>query len=340
MLKDDELFRCYLVTKHGKDDVRSGVEQRPLRELPPGDVLVRMEWSSLNYKDALAARGHPGVARRFPHVPGIDAAGTVVQSRAEEFQVGQRVLVTSYDLGAGQWGGWAEYIRVPAEWVLPIPEGFGTREAMIYGTAGLTAAMCVAALRHHDVLPESGEVAVTGATGGVGSIAVSLLARLGYHVVAVSGKRDRESWLRELGAAEIIDRAAAQDTSSKPLLAARWAGAVDTVGGLTLATLLRASLPRGCVAACGLVGGHELPLTVYPFILRGVTLAGIDSANYPRAARLALWNLLASDWRTPLVERDARETTLDDIDAPIDLILRGEQAGRTLVRLEARPRQA
>ncbi len=332
MTHGDERMACYLVTKQGKDDVRGSYERRPLRELPPGDVTVRVEWSSLNYKDALAARGHPGVVRRFPHVPGIDAAGTITQSNSPDLPPGMPVLVTSYELGAGQWGAWAEYIRVPAEWVLPLPNGWSPREAMIYGTAGLTAALCVDVLRRHDVEPSSGEVAVTGASGGVGSIAVSILAQLGYQVVAVSGKESRHDWLRELGASEILPREAVTDTSSKPLLTGRWAGAVDTVGGNTLATLLRASRHNACITACGLVGGHELPLTVYPFILRGATLAGIDSVHCPRERRLAMWQHLATDWRTPLIERDAIEASLGDIDQHVESILRGEVAGRVIVR--------
>jgi putative YhdH/YhfP family quinone oxidoreductase len=253
-------FSCYLVRKIGKDQIEASLERRPMHELPDGDVLIRVEYSSLNYKDALAATGHAGVARKFPHVPGIDAAGTIVESCTPEFQKGTQVFVTGCDLGAGRWGGWAEYVRVPAEWVIPLPEGMTLEEAMRFGTAGFTAALSVAALQHHGLSPNSGEIVVTGATGGVGSIAVQLLAGLGYSVTGVTGKADRHEWLRRLGARNIASRAEVDVQGGNPLLSARWAGAVDTVGGNTLATLLRTTHIGGCVTACGLVGGADLHL--------------------------------------------------------------------------------
>ncbi len=326
-----ETFACYLVRKPGKDQIEASLERRPLVELPAGEVLVRVEFSSLNYKDALAATGHPGVVRRFPHIPGIDAAGTVAASSSVDVKVGEKVIVTSYELGSGRFGAWAEYIRVPADWVVPLPKHLSTEDAMIYGTAGFTAAQCVLALQEHHVTPDKGEIAVTGATGGVGLFAVQFLAHLGYAVTAVSGKPDKKDWLMSLGAEHIIDRKEVNDDSDKPLLSARWAGAVDTVGGNTLATLLRATDRQGCVAACGLVGGTELPLTVYPFILRGVTLAGIDSGWCPMPRRREIWQHLAGDWKLPNLSALARKVSLKDLEPEIQSMLKGQHAGRTVV---------
>jgi acrylyl-CoA reductase (NADPH) len=326
-------FRCYLVSKDAAGKVTGTVAREPLTSLPEGTVLVRVQCSSLNYKDALAATGHAGVVRKFPHVPGIDAVGTVVESNTPDVHPGAAVIVTSYELGAGRWGSWAEFIRVPAEWVLPLPAGLSLREAMILGTAGLTAAMSVETLQNHGVRPESGEVVVTGATGGVGCLAVMLLAKLGYQVAAVTGKAAWHHRLKEWGAAQVHSREDVNDASGKPLLAARWAGAIDTVGGNTLATLLRQSNSNACVAACGLVGGVELPLTIYPFLLRGVTLSGIDSAWCPRERRLSLWNRLAGNWKLGNLESIATTASLDEIGSFVPRILAGQIAGRVVVEV-------
>jgi putative YhdH/YhfP family quinone oxidoreductase len=300
-------------------------------DLPAGDVLIRVAYSSLNYKDALAAQGHPGVVRTFPHVPGIDCAGTVVESAHDEYRPGDEVLVTGYELGAGHWGGFAEYVRVPAEWIVRLPAGLSARTAMIYGTAGFTAAQCITAIIERDITPERGPVVVTGATGGVGSLAVCILAKLGYHVAAVTGKREQHEWLRGIGAGTILDREDVVDESNRPLLAARWAAAVDTVGGRPLSTLLRSIEHRGCVAACGLVAGAELAVSVYPFILRGVTLAGVDSAKCPRPQRLEMWQKLADPWRIDKLDELASEISLDGLPDRINKILHGQIVGRTLV---------
>jgi putative YhdH/YhfP family quinone oxidoreductase len=327
-------FRCYLVEKAADGKLTAGVAERSIDDLPPGDVLVRVAYSSLNYKDALAAKGHAGVARSFPHIPGIDAAGTLEASTSASFRPGQEVLVTGYELGAPAWGGFAEYIRVPANWVVPLPRGLSLRESMIYGTAGFTAALSLGALLQHGVTPSEGEIVVTGASGGVGSIAVALLAKAGFSTAAVSGKPSAETFLRSLGAASILPRSEVQDSSKKPLLAARWAGAVDTVGGNTLATVIRSLRRAGCVAACGLVGGTDLDLTVYPFILRGVALAGIDSAECPMPRRIELWNHLATDWKPAMLDSLVTETVgLDGLAPQIERILKGDTMGRVLVRL-------
>jgi len=327
----DKRFPCYLVRKDDAGAVTAGVEIIAADELPPDDVLIDVDYSSLNYKDALACQGHPGVVQKFPHVPGIDCAGTVVESKSPQYRPGDEVIVTGYDLGAGRWGGYSKFVRVPAEWIVPLPTGITLRETMIYGTAGFTAAQCVTAIVERGIQPERGPVVVTGSTGGVGSLAVAILAKLGYEVTAVTGKQGVSSLLHHLGAAKIVGRAEVADDSDRPLLAARWAAAVDTVGGRPLATVLRSLQHRGCVAACGLVAGTELPLTVYPFILRGATLVGIDSAKCPRPQRLEMWQKLAGPWRVDQLEELAEVVTLDGLQDRVKEILAGEVVGRTLV---------
>ena len=307
------------------------IVRRSTDDLPAGDVLVRVHYSSLNYKDALSASGNRGVTRKYPHTPGIDAAGTVVESTVDAFRPGDEVVVIGYDLGMNTAGGFGGYIRVPAGWVVKRPAGLSLREAMIVGTAGFTAAQCVAALVDHGVTPESGEVLVTGATGGVGSMAVALLAKLGYTVAAATGKPDEVDFLHTLGARIVIDRADVDDQSGKVLLRERWAGVVDTVGGNILASAIKATRYGGSVAACGMVASGALDLTVFPFILRGVKLLGIDSVNVPVEERRAMWERLAGPWKPALLEQMAREVTLAGLDAEIEAILLGQQRGRVVV---------
>jgi acrylyl-CoA reductase (NADPH) len=322
---------AFVVRKDSADHVTGRVESITTDQLPPGDVLIRVHYSSLNYKDALATQGHPGVVRTFPHVPGIDCAGTVLESNSPDYNPGDEVLVTGYELGAGQWGGYSEVVRVPASWVVALPAGLGLREAMIYGTAGFTAAQSVSAIVDRGIKPDRGPVVVTGATGGVGCLAVAILAKLGYDVAAATGKRDRAEWLRRLGASEILDRSDVVDDTERLLLPAKWSAAVDTVGGKPLATILRSTHHRAVVTACGLVAGLEIPITVYPFILRGVTLAGIDSAKCPRPQRLEMWKKLAGPWRLDQLDELADEVTLDELTARVRKILAGQIVGRTLV---------
>lgn len=330
-----ETFRCYLVSKAADGTCSGRIAQRRLEELPEGDVLIRVIYSSLNYKDALAATGHPGVNKVFPHIPGVDAAGVVASSGVYEYVEGDAVVTTGFDMGSNRWGGLAEYVRVPADWVVPLPQGLSLRESMILGTAGLTAALCVDALQKHDVTPDCGEIVVTGASGGVGCIAVALLAKLGYHVAAVTGKPAAEAFLRNLGAKEVLGRDAVRDASARPLLSGRWAGAVDVVGGETLSTLLRSTRRGGCVAACGLTGGNHLSLTVYPFILRGVTLAGIDAAWFPLALRHQLWNRLAGPWKLDSLPAIGRFITLEEFPGYVEKILAGELIGRVAIAIGA-----
>ena len=332
-MSSSNLMKCLLVDKTDDGQIVRTIANRPTSQLPEGEVLVRVRYSSLNYKDALAATGHPGVVSKFPHVPGIDAAGVVVESTSKRVAVGDEVIVTSFDLGAGRWGGYAEFIRVPAEWVVPLPAGLTLRESMILGTAGLTAAMCLEAIEHQRIRPGDGEIAVTGASGGVGALATALMTQANYRVVAISGKPEAVSLLQQLGANEILPRAAVVDESSKPLLKPRWAAAIDTVGGKTLATLLRTTKPHGCVAACGLVGGVEFSTTVYPFILRGITLTGIDSAWYPADQRGALWTKLAGPWKPKLLKELATEVPLDQLESKIQETLAGQTIGRVVVSI-------
>lgn len=328
-------FSAFVVTQTPDNSFVTSIEDIAIADLPPGEVLIQVHYSSLNYKDALSAQGHPGVTKKFPHIPGIDAAGTVVSSEVSQFQAGAPVIVTSFDLGMNTWGGFAEYVRVPAAWVVPLPAGMTLRESMILGTAGLTAGLCIKALQEHHVTPESGEVLVTGATGGVGSLAIAILAKLGYTVVAVTGKTDQHEYLKNLGVSQILDRHEVEDTTPKPLLKERWAGVVDTVGGNILATALKSTKYNGCVTACGLVGGADLPTTVYPFILRSVKLVGIDSAQCPMPVRSQVWQQLASDWKPANLEAIAIEINLAQLPEKIAAMLSGKNKGRILVKPQA-----
>jgi putative YhdH/YhfP family quinone oxidoreductase len=327
-------FRALVVRETENHRFERAVTQRVRDDLPKeGNVLVRVHYSSLNYKDALSATGNKGVSRHYPHTPGVDAAGVVEESGANEIRPGDEVIVTGYDLGMNTPGGFAEYIRVPAGWVVRRPPTLSLRESMIYGTAGFTAALSVQRLLQHGVHPDQGEVLVTGATGGVGSVAVGLLAKAGFRVVAATGKSQEAEFLKRLGAGEILPREQAVDPTGAGLLKARWAGAVDTVGGEMLSTALRALKPHGAATCCGLVASKDLTTPIFPFILRGVSLLGIDSAQTPMPVRLAVWQKLAGDWKLPMLESLVREVTLEQLDPEIDRILKGEQKGRVIVKL-------
>ena len=324
-------FRAFRVEKNESGFVRSVVE-REVEDLPEGEVLIEVQYSSLNYKDALSATGNPGVTRVFPHTPGIDAAGLVLASSDNGFAEGDAVVVIGFDLGMGTSGGFAERIRVPANWVVKLPEGLTTRESMLIGTAGFTAAECVQKLEQAGMTPDSGPVLVAGATGGVGSVAVKLLATLGYEVAAVTGKPEQHDWLRSLGASEFLTREEAAEGAEKPLLAERWGGVVDTVGGDILFNGVK-SLRYGCsLAACGLVAAPQFGASVLPFILRHVNLLGIDSVQLPLVEKTQIWARLATDWKLDLSELE-EVLGLHDLSDAIDRILAGQMVGRGLVDL-------
>lgn len=324
-------FPCFLVAKDDAGKIGAAVREVTLDELPPGDVVIRVAYSSLNYKDALAATGHPGVTRKLPHVPGIDASGVVVADASGKLAAGDEVLVTGYGLGEDRWGGWCAYVRMPAENVVPLPKGLSLLESMIYGTAGFTAGQSLSAILERGIEPGQGPVVVTGASGGVGSLAVALLAKAGFEVFAVTGKPEAHAMLARLGAAGILSREDVDDRSGKPLLSSRWAAAVDTVGGNILATILRSAEHRAVICACGLVAGVELPITVYPFILRGVSLVGIDSAKCPWDARMKIWQHLASDWKVANLEHIAKRVNLSQLGHEVQEILAGRVMGRVVV---------
>lgn len=325
-------FRAMVVSESGDKFVRRIVE-KSVDDLPPGEVLMRVQYSSLNYKDALSAIGNRGVTKHYPHTPGVDAAGIVEESSVDSFKPGEEVIVTGYDLGMDTPGGFAEYVRVPANWVVKKPENLSLRQSMAYGTAGFAGSLSVFKLTGNGVAPDQGEVLVSGAPGGVGSIALSILAKCGYHVVAVNGKVDETDYLIGLGAKEVLSIDQATDTSGKPLLSARWAGAVDTLGGIILSTAIRSTKYGGTVTCCGNAASPDLSITVYPFILRGVSLLGIDSVNCPVDIRAQIWQRLSNEWKLDHLDHITTEISLDELDCQIDLILQGKHRGRTVVNL-------
>ncbi|MGH8278111.1 MAG: oxidoreductase [Gammaproteobacteria bacterium] len=324
-------FTAYRIHKSAAG-VAARFEELALEDLSPGAVLIKTEYSSVNYKDALAATGKGRILRRFPLVGGIDAAGTVVSSADRRFKKGDQVALTECGLSEDYDGGYAQYLRAQADWVVKLPRGISTRSAMMLGTAGFTAALAVMRLEHNGLSPKGGPVVVTGASGGVGSFAVNLLAQRGYEVVAVTGKRDAQDYLRQLGAATILLRQQI-NYAVKPLERARWQGAVDSVGGAMLAWLLAATRWGGSVASIGLAGGTELHTTVMPFILRGVNLLGINSRT-PRALRLKVWQRLAIDLKPAKLKRiAATELAFDELPAAFDRVLSGQHQGRILVKI-------
>lgn len=324
-------FRAYrIISDNGT--VSGRLVDMTLDELSAGDVLIAAQYSSVNFKDMRVATGTYRAPLRLPVTPGIDVAGTVVSSCDGRFREGDRVLVTGYDLGVSHDGGYAEYVRVPGDWVVPVPDAFTTFEAMALGTAGFTAALSIMELERSGLRPSNGPVAVTGATGGVGSIAIDCFARLGYQVTAVTRKDAAHEYLRSLGAADVI-APAALDAGSGPMGKSRWAGAIDPVGGETLAALTRTTRYGGAIASCGLAGGTEVHMTVLPFILRGIKLLGIDSVQCPMETRTEGWRRLATDLRPAHLHTIAREIALEDLDATFAALSSGSMTGRAVVRL-------
>ncbi len=324
-----------LVLEEAEGKTVAAISTLDREALPAGEVTVRVAYSTLNYKDALAITGRGKIVRAFPMVPGIDFAGTVEESASPDFKPGDQVLLTGWGVGERHWGGLAEYARVKASWLTHLPAGLTPEQAMGFGTAGLTAALCVIALEDAGIAPSEREVVVTGAAGGVGSIAVALLAQVGFNVTASTGRPAEEDYLRQLGARQIIDRATLTTPSKRPLESERWAGGIDTVGSETLASVLRATAYTGAVAACGLAGGTDLPTTVLPFILRGVRLLGVDSVMAPAARRDAAWTRLARDFPIAMLSQVTRTVALAEVPALAATLLDGTVRGRLVVALNS-----
>lgn len=323
-----------LVVNKQDDQFTVNIQQLSLDDLPQGEVLIRVHYSGVNYKDSLAAIPNGNIVSSYPIVPGIDMAGVVVSSEDSRFKEGDEVIATSYGIGVSQSGGYSQFARVPAEWIVPLPDGLTMKEAMIIGTAGFTAALSVLRLEETNLTPGQGSVLVTGATGGVGSFAVSILSKLGYSVEASTGKESEHGYLKALGAANILSREDVYDGKLRALGKQKWSGAVDPVGGEPLASILSQIKYGGAVAVSGLTAGTSLPATVFPFILRGVNLLGIDSVNCPMDTRLKVWHRLATDFKLEHLEQLVQqEITLEELPDVLPTLLKGEARGRTIVKL-------
>ncbi|TKG91985.1 acryloyl-CoA reductase [Puteibacter caeruleilacunae] len=332
MEKTGTTFQAFRV-EEAEGKYSGSIQAMPFEELNDNEVLIKVEYSSLNYKDALSSIGNKGVTRNYPHTPGIDAAGVVKASNSDKFKEGDAVIVTSYELGMNHPGGFAEYIQVPADWVVAMPAKMDARNAMQYGTAGFTAALSVYRLINNGQKPAMGPVAVTGALGGVGSVACQILHKLGFEVIAANYELAPETEIQKIKATSQIDRNISDDQSGRPMLKTQWAGAIDVVGGNTLTTMLKGCKPLGNVTTCGNIGSGELSMTVYPFILRGVSLLGIDSQNCPMEMRQEVWNLLANDWAIDFNEDLIKETCLESIQKHIDLMLEKKSKGRIIIKM-------
>jgi len=331
-MKNSSTFKAFRVEEENGNYI-TGIKEMPFKPLNNGEVLIRVEYSSLNYKDALSTIGNKGVTKNYPHTPGIDAAGIVKSSQSEHFKAGDSVIVTSYELGMNHPGGFAEYIKVPDSWVVPMPENMSARKAMMFGTAGFTAALSIYRLLNNGQKAELGPIAVTGALGGVGNIACQILNKLGFEVIAANYELAPESEIQKIGAQSQIDRSISDDLSGRPILKPIWAGAIDVVGGNTLTTMLKGCKPLGNVTTCGNIGSGELEMTVYPFILRGVSLLGIDSQNCPMEIRQKVWDLLADSWSIKFDQELVKETKLESLSMHINLMLEKKSKGRIIVKL-------
>ncbi len=327
-------FIALQARENATGEFEQALVERDIDELPAGELLIRVRYSSLNYKDALSASGNRGVTKHFPHTPGIDAAGVVEASSVAEFSAGDEVIVTGYDLGMNTAGGFAQYIRIPASWALKRPQGLSLREAMVLGTAGLTAALCVDKLEQAGVTPDAGPILVTGATGGVGSVAVALLATLGYRVAASTGKAQQDEFLKSLGARQIVPRSELLEGLERPLLKEQWAGAVDTVGGDIVFNVVKSLRYGGSAACCGLTAGVAFKGSVLPFILRGVNLLGVDSVELPLVVKASMWDKLSLQWKLDGLDKLVNEVGLEQLPEAIAEILAGRLVGRVLVRVD------
>tara|TARA_Y200000002_G_scaffold90894_1_gene73147 strand:+ start:186 stop:1169 length:984 start_codon:yes stop_codon:yes gene_type:complete len=324
-------FKAF-VTEETEKGFTSSIKERSLNDLPAGDVLIKVLFSSLNYKDALSASGNKGVSRNYPHSPGIDAAGIVEESNFDHFSNGDEVIVTGYDLGMNTSGGFSQYIRVPKEWIIKKPDNFSLEESMAFGTAGLTAGLCVRKILLSGIKPEDGDIFVTGATGGVGTVAVMLLSKLGFDVIAITGKENQTDLLLSLGAKEVINRSEFEGEMKSPLSKPRWAGGVDAVGSDILSNLITATHQRAAIACCGMVGGINLNTSIFPFILRGLSLLGIDSAETLIEVKKEIWHNFATDWKLEKINDQIKDIGLDELDLEIEKILKGEQVGRIRIK--------
>lgn len=328
-------FKALLVSEDSEENFSSKIINRNTDELPEGDTLIRVNYSSLNFKDAMSFSGNKGVTRQYPHTPGIDAAGTIVSSDADSLSAGDEVLVIGYDLGMNTSGGFGQMIRVPSEWVVKLPSGLSQKQSMILGTAGFTAALCVEKLLLNGVKPDQGRVLVTGASGGVGMIAVALLSKLGFDVAASTGKSEAHGTLEKLGAAEIVDRNLLGEENKRPMLKEDWAGAVDVVGGDTLSNVIKSLRYGGSVAACGLVQSPSFTATVLPFILRGVNLLGVDSVQLPIDVKRRVWEKLGNEWKLDLLEDICTDIGFDELEASLTQVLAGGANGRFVLDLNS-----
>ncbi len=324
-----------LMLEQQDDTITQDVQQISTDALPDGDVTVAVEYSTVNYKDGMVVNGLGNLVRTYPHVPGIDFAGTVESSDSDRYKPGDKVVLTGWRVGEVHWGGYAQKARVKADWLVPLPDGFSTKNAMAVGTAGFTSMLCILALEDHGLTPDAGTVLVTGAAGGVGSVAVAILAKLGYTVAASTGRPEQHNYLKSLGAAEMVDRAELAEGSGRPLDKERWAGCVDTVGASTLATVLSQVAYGGSVAACGLAGGPKLETTVIPFLLRGVNLLGIDSVMQPYDNRVRTWQRIASDLPIAKLEAMTEVIGLGGVGDAANAILKGQVRGRMVVDVNA-----
>lgn len=328
-------FKALRVTETSNGTFERTIKELEIEDLPAGELLVKVHYSALNYKDALSATGNKGITKKYPHTPGIDAAGVVVLSRNEKFAVNEEVIITGHDLGMNTSGGFAEYIRIPATWAIKKPVNLSFGDAMSIGTAGLAAAAAIYKMELMGQTPDIGPIVVTGSTGGVGSMAVAILAKAGYHVIAVTGKMNAKEYLEHLGGSRIENRDFVNDRSTKLLLKSKWAGAIDTVGGNTLNTLLKGCMPEGSVVSTGLVDSPDLQTSVFPFILNGVNLLGVASADTPSAVKAVLWNKLLAEWNIKdKLSAIAKEVSLEELNNTyIDSILEGKIMGRILVKI-------
>ena len=327
-------MKAFLVEKIGDKEFVADIKEVAIPKCGENEIVIKVTYSSLNYKDALSSVGNPGVTRNFPHITGIDVAGTVYESTSPIFKVGERVLVTGYDMGMNTNGGHAEFVKIPADWVARIPDAISDKEIMTFGTAGLTAALSINELIDNGVKPESGSILVTGATGGVGSIAVSILSKIGFNVVAISGKEEKIEYLKRIGASEVILRDTFNEEAKKPMMGEKYAGVVDTVGGEVLANALKYIKYDGVATCCGLTSSHELNTNVFPLILRGVRLIGIDSVECKLEKKQAAWEKIASRWKINTLSSITNEITLNEVKDAYSLLLAGKAVGRYVVRIK------